>query len=190
MLVATREILLEKLLLLPRLVDAYQQGEVGFAARAGQWLKDLETSLAQLRSPLTALVSRQRARIIAAQDGFREPALTGTKLSRRKGINVTASQALAAVETELTAQLKEIDEKCDVWRDKLAQFISVASNVEPIPLPPANPRREWLKQIWGNWGKIEETRAMFTYLNSVMAPGDRLHLFGELLENNMRNGNQ
>ncbi len=186
MLVATREIILEKLLMLPQLVDAYQHGETGFAARAGQWLKDLEHSLARLRSPLTALVSRQRARIIAAQDGFREPVLNSAKMSRRKGINVTASQALAEVEAELVAQLKEIDEKFDAWRDKLAQFISVASNTEPIPLPPTDPRRDWLHQIWRSWGQIEETRAMYSYLNTVMAPGDRLHLFDELLENNIR----
>lgn len=186
MLVATREILLEKLLLLPHLVDAYQHGESGFAARADQWLKDLEQSLSRLRSPLTALVSRNRARIIAARDGFREPVLSSQKLSRRKGVNVTTSRALAEVEAELVAQLKEIDQKFDMWRDKLAQFISVASNAEPIPLPPTDPRRDWLNQIWRRWGQIEETRAMYSYLNTVMSPADRLHLFDELLENNIR----
>ncbi|HRF90165.1 MAG TPA: hypothetical protein PLF65_05135, partial [Desulfobacter postgatei] len=72
MLVATREIILQKLLLLPALIDAYQQGEVGFADKAISWLHELEQSLAKLRSPLTSLASRQRARIVAAQNGFRE----------------------------------------------------------------------------------------------------------------------
>lgn len=185
MLVATREIILQKLLLLPALIDAYQQGEVGFADKANSWLQELEQSLAKLRSPLTSLASRQRARIIAAQNGFREEPLNGRKLSRTKSINVTASQALSEVEAELVSQVHMIDQKFDSWRDKLAQFISVASNVVPISLPPSSPRRDWLKQTWQSWGAIEETKSMYSYLNTVMSPGDRLHLFGELLENNM-----
>lgn len=185
MLVATREVILEKLLLLPALIDAYQQGDVGFPARAVSWLQELERSLAQLRSPLTSLASRQRARIVAAQNGYREAPLNGGKLSRSKGIHVTASQALGEVEAELISQVLLIDQKFDLWRDKLAQFISVASNSVPIPLPPSSPRQDWLKQIWQSWGTIDETRTMYSYLNTVMSLGDRLHLFGELLENNM-----
>ena len=184
MLFATREIIVEKLLLLPQLIDAYQQGEVGFATKATRWLQDLEQSLSQLRSPLTSLASRQRARIIAAQNGYREEAQNRGKLSRSKEINVTASLALGAVEAELITQVQDIDRKFDAWRDKLAQFISVASNVEPIPLPPVNPRRG-LKLIWRDGGKIDETKAMYSYLNTVMSPSDRLHLFGELLEHNL-----
>lgn len=190
MLVATREIILEKLLLLPRLIDAYQQGEVGFAAKAIRWLQDLEQSLSQLRSPLTSSASRQRARIIAAQNGYREEAVNRGKLSRTKEINVTASLALSAVEAELVSQVQDIDRKFDVWRDKLAQFVSVASNVEPIPLPPVNPRREWLKLIWRNWGNIDDTKAMYSYLNTVMSPSDRLYLFGELLEHNLESNGE
>lgn len=190
MLVATREIILQKLLLLPTLIDAYQQGEVGFAAKANSWLQELEQSLAQLRSPLTSLASRQRARIIATQNGFREALLNGGKLSRSKAINVTASQALGEVEAELISQIHIIDQKFDIWRDKLAQFISVASNIVPIILPPASPRRDWLKQTWQSWGKIDETRTMYSYLNTVMSPGDRLHLFGELLENNINSNGE
>lgn len=185
MLVATREVYLEKLLQLPRLIDAYQQGEVGFAAKATQWLRDLERSLGQLRSPLVSLASRQRARIIAAHDGFREPVLKNGKMSRRKEINATASLALGEVEKGLIERVQEIDQKFDAWRDKLAQFISVVSSAEPIPLPPTEPRRDWLQQIWQNWGKIEDTQAMYRYLNTVMIPGDRLYLLDELLENHM-----
>ncbi|MBP8829543.1 MAG: hypothetical protein KBG98_07815 [Desulfobacter sp.] len=185
MLVATREIILQKLLLLPALIDAYQQGEVGFADKAISWLHELEQSLAKLRSPLTSLASRQRARIVAAQNGFREGPLNGVKLSRTKSVNVTASQALGEVEAKLVSQVHMIDQKFDAWRDKLAQFISVASKSVPISLPPSSPRRDWLKQTWQSWGAIEETKSMYSYLNTVMSPGDRLHLFDELLENNM-----
>lgn len=185
MLVATREIILEKLLYLPHLVDAYQRNEVGFVVQTNTWLQELEQALSRLRSPLTSLVARERARIVAALDGFREPTLGEGKMSRRRVINITTSQVLGEVEVGLATQLQDIDRKFDVWRDKLAQFISVASTVKPIPLPPSEPRREWLQKIWKSWQDIEDVKAMYRYLNTVMASADRIHLLGELLDNHL-----
>jgi len=185
MLVATREIIVDKLLELPALMDLYQKGEVSFSVRAMSWLQDVEDALSRLRSPLTSLVARERARIIAAADGFRDPLNGEGRLSRRKSLNVTASLALADVEQGLVARVHSIDQKFDIWRDKLAQFISVASNIMPIPLPMTEPRQVWLANLWKDWQQIEETRAMHSYLNTVMAKADRLHLFGELLENHL-----
>ncbi|WP_040015822.1 hypothetical protein [Desulfobacter postgatei] len=65
-------------------------------------------------------LSRQRARIVAAQNGFRKGPLNGVKLSRTKSVNVTASQALGEVEAKLVSQVHMIDQKFDAWRDKLA----------------------------------------------------------------------
>jgi hypothetical protein len=188
MLFATREILLEKLLKLPALIDAYQRNDVGFVERSNHWLQELEQSLNQLRNPLTSKVANERGRVISALEGYRDPALNGGRVSRRKAVNVTTSLALSEVETVLVAQIQDIDGKFDLWREKLAQFISVASGMVPIPLPPTDPRQDWLKQIWANWKTIEETRAMFNYLNTVMSPSDRLQLLGELLDNHL-NGN-
>lgn len=185
MLFMTREVFLDKLLQLPELIDTYQRGDMDFSVKAITWLKNLETSLGQLRSPLVSRASRQRARIVAAHEGVRDSILKNGRLSRRKEINATASFALAEIEQELVIQVQEIDRKFDVWRDKLAQFISVASNAEPIPLPPTEPRREWLQYVWRNWSHLEDTQAMYRYLNTVMEPGDRLHLLGELLEHSM-----
>jgi hypothetical protein len=185
MLFATREILLEKLLHLPKLIDAYQRNDVDFVARAIDWLLDVEKSLSQLRSPLTSLVASQRSRIISAQNNYRESSLQGDKISRRKTVDITTSLALSEVESALVRQLQEIDDKFDLWREKLAQFISVASTSVAIPLPPTNPLREWLKQIWQSWQTLDETRAMYNYLNTVMSPNDRFQLLGELLENHL-----
>ncbi len=185
MLVATREIIIEKLLSLSKLIDLYQSGEVGFAEKTIVWLKDTEDSLSRLRSPLTSQASRQRSRVVAAVDGFRENGLSEGRISRRKAINITASLALSELEETLVQQLQSIDQKFDLWRDKLAQFISVASNKMPIPLPATNPRQDWLATIWQQWESIEETRAMHSYLSTVMTKHDRLHLFGELIENNL-----
>ena len=187
MLFATREILLDKLLSLPALIDTYQRGDSDFVLLANTWLQELEQSLAQLRSPLTSLVARERARVISAQDGLRDPSIS-EKVSRRRAVKMTTSLALGQVEAAMAGQLQTIDQKFDVWRDKLAQFISVASGLVPIPLPPSEPRREWLQLIWASWKQVEEARAMYNYLNTIMAPGDRLQLLGELLENNL-NGN-
>lgn len=183
MLVVTREVCLEQLLQLPPLIDAYQRGDLNFAERAVHWLRELEQGLGRLRSPLTSLASRQRARIIAAMDGFSDPALARPKPSRRKAINATASLALGELEQQLVSRVQEIDAKFDAWRDKLAQFISVASSAVPIPLPPTEPRRQWLQQIWNNWENVDDTQAMYRYLNTVMVPGDRLQLLSELLDN-------
>ena len=188
MLVATREILLEKLLQLPALIDAYQRNDADFVQQVNSWFQELERALSQLRSPLASLVANQRGRIISALDGYREPALANGKMSRRKAANITTSLALSEVETALVKLLQDIDEKFDLWREKMAQYISVASAVIPIPLPPTEPRQNWLKDIWTSWKALDETRAMYNYLNTAIAPNDRLHLLGELLENNL-NGN-
>lgn len=185
MLFATREILLEKLLKLPTLIDAYQRNDVDFVGQANSWLLELERSLSQLRNPLTSLVASQRSRIISVQDGYRESSLSGGKISRRRVVNITTSLALGDVETALVRLIKEIDDKFDLWREKLAQFISVASTSVPIPLPPTDPRQDWLKQIWSSWRAIDETRAMYNYLNTVMAPSDRFQLLSELLDNHL-----
>jgi hypothetical protein len=185
MLFSTREILLDKLLKLPTLIDAYQRNDVDFVAQANSWLLELERSLSQLRNPLTSLVASQRSRIISAQEGYREAPLSSGRISRRRAINITTSLALGEVESALVGLIKEIDDKFDLWREKLAQFISVASTSVPIPLPPTDPLQGWLKQIWSSWQTIDETRAMYNYLNTAMAPNDRFQLLRELLENHL-----
>ncbi len=75
MLVATREILLDKLLKLPALIDAYQRNDADFVRQANAWFQELEKALNQLRSPLTSLVANQRGRVVSALEGYREPAL-------------------------------------------------------------------------------------------------------------------
>jgi len=184
MLVVTREVYMEKLLELPRLIDGYQKGDYNFSEKAVSWLRDLERSLGRLRSPFTSVASIQRARVIKVLDGFGDPGLKVSKRSKRKEISATASLALGEVERELIRGVRDIDHKFDAWREKLAQFISVASNSEPIPMPSEKKiQREWLQKIWRKWGKIEETQGMYRYLNTVMAPGDRLYLLSELMEN-------
>jgi len=188
MLAATREILLAKLLTLPELIDAYHRNDVDFAARANRWLQELEQSLMQLRSPLASTVANQRARIVSAMDGYSDALVGNERISRRKAVNITASLALGEAEKALAARIGAIDQKFDGWREKLAQFVSVASGSVPVPLPPTDPRVLWLKEIWLSWQTVHETRAMYTYLNTAMATGDRLYLLGELLDNQL-NGN-
>jgi hypothetical protein len=188
MLAATREIILDKLLKLPPLIDAYQRNEVSFVEQANHWLKDVEQALSQLRSPLTSLVANQRGRIVSAADGYRNVELCQERISKRRAVNITASLALSAVEKALVERVQDIDAKFDTWREKMAQFVSVASVSIPIPLPPTDPYYAWLKGIWCAWKTIDETRAMFNYLNTAMNSTDRLHLLGELITNQL-NGN-
>lgn len=185
MLAIAREILLDKLLKLPPLINAYQRNDVEFVPRANQWLQELEQALNQLRSPLTSMVAQQRGRIISAKEGYRDAELNQERISRRRAINITTSLAIGAAEKAIVERIREIDIKFDAWREKLAQFISVASVSIPIPLPPTELNPAWLKTIWLNWKNIEETKAMYNYLNTAMSPGDRWHLLGELLVNQL-----
>lgn len=183
MLAATRETILEELLNLSRLVNAYQHHEPDFAIQANSWLLQLENTLQKLRSPLAASVSSQRGRISSATEGYGEPNLQQSRMSRRKRIGVTTALALAEIEKVLSAHVQSIDDKFDVWREKLAQFVSVASVSHPIPLPPTEPRQTWLKEVWRGWSSVVETRAMYHYLSAVMTPSDRLYLLNEILDN-------
>jgi hypothetical protein len=109
-------------------------------------------------------------------------------MSKRRAVNITALLALSDVEKVLIERIKDIDVKLDTWREKMAQFVSVASVSIPIPLPPTDPHHLWLKGIWASWKTIDETRAMFNYLNTAMTSADRIHLLDEMIINQL-NGN-
>lgn len=183
MLALTRHKLLEHLQTLSNIVDFYRRHDPLFESAAIDWLEKVEQTFLQLRHPLAGSVAVERAKILAVSDGYRdyEASLSGT--SRRKAGNVTLVIVLGRVETMLLQDVMRIDTQFSSWREKMAQFIAVATNEQPIPLPPSEPRQVWLQQLWHGFHTTPETHSMYVYLNTVMSSSDRLYLLDELIEN-------
>ncbi len=170
-----RETLASALLKLPALVDTYQQRDPLFAAQAIHWLGELEKAMQQLRLPLAAM--------LAVNDGYRDPLLPGERLPSRKAQAATASLALNHAQDEARRLIAGIDAQFDLWREKLAQFLAIATQKTPIPLPPTEPREAWLATVWRQLDVNGDTQGMYRYLNAAMPASDRLYLLNELLTN-------
>lgn len=183
MLIVTRERIAQKLEGIPALVDEYQQRDPLFVERTTKWLSDLEQSLLQIRHPLASQAATERATILSTHDGYHPPQFDAGRATRRKLSQGAAVLALQSMDEGLRAAIADIDSKLDAWREKLAQLLAIASRSAPILMPPGGGRQNWLKEVWSGLGAADEAKAMHAYLNAAMAPGDRLQLLGELLDN-------
>jgi hypothetical protein len=183
MLVYTREKILGHLQETPALIDRYQRRDPAFPAAVLAWLAAIEETLGQLRLPLASLVAAERGRILAVGDGYRDPALLDERLTPRMATRAVASLALSRVQQALSARLAEIDAQFAAWREKMSQFLAIATTKVPIPLPPTEPRDAWLASVWKGLNVNGEVQGMYRYLGAAMQPADRLFLLDEVLGN-------
>ncbi len=182
MLALTREKLLEHLQEVNALVNRYQSRDSVFVAKSLNWLQEVEKSLLQIRSPAASLVAGERARLLAAGDGYRDPSLSDRTTSRRKAILAMTALVVSRVSDNLRGIIADIDAKFDPWRDKMAQLLALATESRPIPLPPTEPRHLWLQNVWRQLGRNGDTHRLFDYLNASMTMSDRLFLLDEMIE--------
>jgi len=188
MLALTREKLVAHLQLLPPLIDRYQRRDPSFPEKAVAWLTEVERSLLQVRSPLASLVTVSRGRIQAVSDGYRDPTITTERRSKRRSGAATVLLILGHVEAHLRERVNDLDAKLDGWRDKMAEFIAVAtSNGTTLP-PPSEPREAWLQTIWKSFNVSGENQTKYNYLNATMSRFDRLYILNGLLENFLNGG--
>ena len=183
MLAYTRERILQHLAELPSLINLYQTHDPDFIPNAVIWLSQVEGTLLQLRLPAVSSIAAGRARIIAALDGYYDGQLSSEKMSRRKASMLITSLVLSQAQDQLYKAISDIDVKFELWREKLAQFLAVASIKKPIPLPITEPRDVWLKNVWIGFDLGDETQGMYRYINAVTQLADRLFLLGELINN-------
>lgn len=183
MLAYTREKIVDHLLETSRLVDCYQRRDPSFPAKVAGWLAEVEKSLTQLRLPLASLAATERGRILAVGGGFRDPAFAAEPMSQRKATVAVAALALGRVQEELRNKVTEIDASFDAWREKMAQFLAIATTKAPIPLPPTEPRDVWLANVWKGLNVNGEVQGMYRYLGAAMQPNDRLFLLDDVLSN-------
>lgn len=179
----TREQLMIHLLETPEIFRLYQAHDPLFAERVVAWLTRTEETLTKLRLPAAGRLAAERGCIVAATEGWRDPALGSERISARRAVQLTAVLALERAQGELARLIGEIDSKFDTWREKMAQFLAVATASKPIALPPTEPREVWLASVWSSLRPTDETRSMYNYLNTVMPPSDRHYLLQGLLAN-------
>lgn len=183
MLALTRETLLNRLELLPGLMDAYQQRSFSFPEEAIIWLAETENALMRLRHPLVGLLASERAKIAASQDGVIDTEIRIERLSKTKCRMGTAVVCLNRAQKSMTESIAVIDKQLGSWKEKMAQFLAVATTKQPIPLPPTEPKRSWLLSIWSGFEINGEIQGMYQYLNTTMDISDRLFILEELIDN-------
>ena len=187
MLALTREKFLGHLQEIPHLIFLYQKGADNFVKETIVWLEQTEESLLQLRNPLASFVASERGKIAAVHDGYIAPDVEITSRTKRKAQSVSALLAICRVEAAMQKTINQIDTQFNVWREKMAQFIAVATTYESIPFPPEEPRNAWIISVWKNFTITDETRGMYNYLNTAMCQSDRVYLLNDLLENLINN---
>ena len=178
-----REKLLSYILEIGDFVDLYEKRDPRFVAEVILWMGAAEKTLKGLRLPLAGVISAERAKILAVVDGYRDPLVNGERMTTRKITLATASIGLSTVQDEMRSTFREIDGKLDLWREKMAQFLAVATQRAPITLPPTEPREAWLAKTWADLNIDGETQGMYRYLNAAMQPTDRLYILNEVIEN-------
>ena len=188
MLSVLRAELLDHLLRLGGVLDRYASSDPDFVAQATRWLSRAEEILKRYRQPTAALMAAQHGLILAAEDGFHDPEIDPSVTSPRKLLRATASLCLSRAESSLRSQVAAIDEQLEPVRLKMAQLVSVASSVKPIPLPPTEPRTLWLQTVWNGLAVNGDTKPMHAYISTVLSPVDRLYLLDELLSNLLAEG--
>jgi len=178
-----REELTNVLLKVPALFDEYARGDISFVDHTIDWHTSVEAVMVRFRSQSASQVAVQRGRILAAKDGYQDPALLKEKTSSSKAVRFTAMACLTLSEAAARLQVEAINGQLDPLRLKMAQLISVASALKPIPYPPTEPHTTWLLQVWDGLLVNGDTRPMFNYLKTSLALVDRLYLLDELISN-------
>lgn len=187
MITVLREELLAQLGELPALIDLYTNTDGQFVEYALDWLSKCESVLMRFRSPLAGQVANQRGRIVVANDGYQDPLLFHQTMSARKALRITARVALDDAEKVISRRVSAINDELEPLRMKMAQLISIASAIQPIPLPPTEPRTTWLQQAWSGLQVNNDTKPMHTFLSVSLSSVDRLYLLDELLSNLIAN---
>jgi hypothetical protein len=183
MLIFIREKLVEHLQQSTNLVQLYQNRDGLFAEAVLNWLAATEETLSQLRHPLISLVAAERARILAARDGFREPSLGSARITARKAMSAIAALAIDRVQADLRGAINTVDLRLDAMREKMAQLLAVATTKTPIPMPPTDPRELWLSKVWSGLNVNGDTQGMYRYLCAALTSSDRLQILDEVLTN-------
>ena len=173
--------MVDYLLELPGLIDQYSQKDPKFLDSSLSWLSGLEQDLLKLRHPISGFVATERGKIFAVDDGFIDPNIVESSRSKRKKERATVALVLGKVQEALRAVLEDIDEKFTVYRDKMAQLIALATQRDPLPAP-IEPQEEWLKKVWEFLSKNEESKALYTYLNTALTSMDRNYILQSILE--------
>lgn len=177
-----REKIIELLQELPHIVNVYSS-HGSYSARALQWLESVEKTLLNLRSPLASQVAVERGRILAVKDGLLNKEIISEKVSANKAIKATTTYTLIRVEESLRTQVKKIDQQFNDLKEKMASYLAAVTAEVSIPLPPTEPRQEWLKRVWKLLGAHKDTQALYNYLNCSLTIHDRLDLLDDLLSN-------
>jgi hypothetical protein len=186
MLTVIREELTKHLLELPEITNLYVLQDPDFEVQTVGWLVMVEKTLSRFRNPSVSLAAAQKGRIMSARDGYVEPEFSGKKVNTRKVTRATALLALTQAESAIRQEVEKINMEIEPSRVKMTQLLSVASSIKPIPMPPTEPRTEWLKKVWNALSVSEDgtdTRALHTYLGVALHTVDRLYLLDDLLTN-------
>ncbi len=183
MLAYTREKLLDKLQLTPAILDLYQQQNPSFASEVLSWLSSVEEVMSRLRLSQASQITVEKGKVLAVMAGIPDQSFAVHRLSQRKLVQASALFSLGRAQEAVQQKIQNIDQQFEIWREKMAQYLAIATSRVPIPLPPSEPREAWLKSVWSLLNINGETQNMYRYLNTALQPADRNYLLSQLLDN-------
>ena len=180
MLALTREAIVGHLVKLPSLVDGYVGGDQGFSDAVISWLGSVQSTLAQLRSPMVSMVSTGICTIKAVEDGYRNPNSAAT--TRAKARRVTAAAVLDEVDDALRHKVDEIDARLAAGSERLAQILAMCNGQVDLKRPEGEVGREWYDRLWVQIGTIPAVHDAHVFIGASFGASDRAYLLEELLD--------
>lgn len=178
----TREVILERLLLVSDLVALQQAAEPAFISETIRWMEATEQKLERLRSPLASFCAAERARALAALDGVSEGGGAREAKSSRKAIRAALALSLGRVEHELRQAVLHHDRQLDLIAEKVAQLLAMAPSGAIAPPPPEGMTPAYTRTVWQALGQLTETRNLHRYVSARMSADDRKGLLEQALE--------
>jgi hypothetical protein len=183
MLIITREMLARHLFELPRIAEAYAANDSAAIERILAWLTAVEETLARLRHPGAGFASVQRTKVMAAKGGFRDDGVDYGQMNRRQIERATAVVAMARVEVVLREEVQNSDARIAEYKEKMAQFLAVASATAPLSLPSGSDRADSLRAFWSNVAVGGEATGMYKYLSASLKQSDLVVILGDVIDN-------
>jgi len=180
-----REKLIEEIIYSEKLVSQYRSNNTKFIQNMLNWLDKLEKELSKLRHPLCGILSIEQAKILTTLEGN----ITIMKgVSKRKAMRFQAIESLEITKRELVKVINNIDNKFDLWKEKIAQLAAISSKNSPILISNENELTSLrLAEIWKSFGSSQEGYNMHQYLSAVMPKADLMYILNEIILNILSN---
>lgn len=148
------------------------------------WLESAEKDLANLRSPFSALIQAEKAKVTSVLDGYRPDYIIESRSARRCQ-RAVAAKSVSDLSQEMYKKIDQIDTNFYQLQEKISHSLAVLANKEPDVFSGLKISEASALIIWARLAQHPETLPMYNYLSVKLAAVDRKYLLLDALQNTL-----